>query len=289
MSSIASGQIFKVSIGLIILSTVLMMVMKTLRKLFTKNKKRAILYAIFVLLTFAITGLLSYHKLLNDSPANSFIGFQFLFIGLGSLHVYIMRKFFPDLSKESSSFWSEFVFTLIYVALGLLAFLQVVSRFKAPFSMVFMGSSILFVVPFLFYKLYEFAYLIPVPVYKSWIYPLGQEIKDPTKDELANPRVISFEFKKTSSHNEITNFRVKAPQAMEFGRLFYFFIVDYNERHPESPIEIMNEETKQPSEWVFHFKQHWYSPLKHLNESHTVAANNLKENSVIICSRVSED
>ena len=286
IGNIASGDIFKLSIGLMIIGSLIMMLVTKLRKLFTKNKKRAIVYALIVLITFALTGLLSSSKVLNDTPLNSFFGFQFLFFVLGVLHLYVLRKYFSDLSEDKGAYFPEFLFTLIYVCFGLIAFIQIVNRFKSPFSYIFMSSTILFVLPTLVYKLYEFAMLIPVPIFEGWLFPLSKDIKDPTKEELINPRVISFEFKKTTNDGEITNFRVKAPQAMEFGKLFYFFIIDYNERHPEGLIEISDDKTQEPSPWVFYFKPNWYSPIKHINFTQTVAANNIKEDSVIICRRV---
>jgi len=286
MGNIANGEILKLNVGLIIISTLIMMLMTKLRKLFTKNKKRAFLYALFILATFALTGLLSSSKVLNDTPLNSYFGFQFVFLLLGVLHLYIMRKYFPDLSENKSDFFSEFMFTLAYTCVGLIAFLQIVNRFKSPFSYVFMASTIMFILPTLIYKMYEFAMQIAVPIYKSWIFPLGKNIKDPTKEELINPRVISFEFRKKKGERDITNFRVKAPQAMEFSKLFYFFIIDYNERHPESKIEFLDEKSQQPSSWVFHIKPKWWSPINHINFTQTVDANNIMEDNVIICRRV---
>lgn len=286
MDTVMNNDIIKVNIGLFIVGTLIMTLVASLRKLFTKNKKLAILYALFVLVTFALTGLLSSSKVLNDTPMHSFYGFECVFFALGILHLYILRRYFPALSDDKSEFFPEFLFTLAYTCLGLIAFLQVVSRFRPAFSYMFMASTLLFVLPTLFYKMYEFAMQIALPIYESWLYPLGKEIKDPTKDELAHPRVISFEFRKKEDESKITNFRVKAPQAMEFGKLFHFFIIDYNERHPESEIEILDEKTQQPSSWVFHFKPNWWSSVKHINFNQTVAVNNIKEDSVIICNRV---
>lgn len=285
IGNIANGQVFKLSIGLMIVSTLIMMLVTKLRKLFTKNKKHAIIYALIILVSFALVALLSSSKVLNDTPFNSYLGFEILLFGLGVLHLYVMRKFFPDLSSDKSEFFPEFLFTLAYACLGLIAFVQIVNRFRSPFSYVFMSATLWFIIPTLVYKMYEFAMQIAVPIYKSWIFPLGKDIKDPTKDELSNPSVISFEFSKTFDETDITNFRIKAPQAMEFGKLFYFFIIDYNERHPESKIEF-TEQDSIPSEWVFHFKPNWWTPIKHINFTHTVAANNIKEDSVIICRRV---
>lgn len=286
MGNISNGDILKLNIGLFVISTVIMMLVTKLRKLFTKNKKRAIIYAIIILATFALTGLLSSSKVLNDTPLNSFYGFEFIFFGLGILHLYILRKYFPALSEDKSEFFPEFLFTLAYVSLGLIAFLQVVNRFRSPFSYVFISSALLFVIPTLVFKMYEFAMLIPVPIYKIWLFPLNKDIKDPTIAELAHPRVISFEFRKKEIESDITNFKVKAPINMEFGKLFYFFIIDYNAREPGNNIETLDEKTQQPCGWVFHFKPNWWSPLQHIDFSNTIAANHIKEDSVIICRRV---
>ncbi|MGJ8667122.1 MAG: TssN family type VI secretion system protein [Patiriisocius sp.] len=286
IGNIANGEIFKLSIGLLILSSIIMMLVTKVRKVFTKNKKKAILYALFILATFAATALLSSSKILNDTPINSFYGFQVLFLLLGILHLWFVRKYFPALNDDPSDFFTEFLFAFAYCALGLIAFTNVVNRFKSPFSYVFIGSVLWFIIPTLVYKLYEFATQIPLPVFDSWYFPIGKDIKDPTKDELANPKVISFEFKKKDSLSDVTNFRIKAPQSMEFGKLFYFFLIDYNERHPEGQIDIVDTNTQQPSGWVFHVKPKWYQGIKHINFNHTVAASAINEDDVIICRRV---
>lgn len=285
LSNLANGGAFKMSLGLFIIGTMIMMLMTKLRKLFTKNKKQAIIYLIFVLLTFALVGLLSSSKVLNDTPLNSFFGFQFMFLGLGSLHLFILRKYFSELSKNKKHFFSEFLFTIAFLLIGLIAFHNVVGRFRAPFSLIFMASSIFFLIPLLFYKLYEFALQIPVPIYNQWLYPVGENIKDPTKKELQNPLVISFEFQKKPDENDITNFRVKAPENMEFGKLFYFFINDYNEKHPESKIDFLKSDNQEPHGWIFYYKPNWWSSLKHISFDNTISWNNIKEDNVIICQR----
>jgi len=288
LSNLASGGAFKMSLGLFIISALIMMLMSKLRKLFTKNKKQAIIYLIFVLITFALVGLLSSSKVLNDTPLNSFYGFQFMFLCLGALHLFVLRKYFNELSKKKTDFFSEFLFTIAFLLVGLIAFYNVVGRFKAPFSLIFMASSIVYLIPLLFYKLYEFALQIPVPIYEQWFYPVDENIKDPTKKELENPLVISFEFQKKPGENDITNFRVKAPENMEFSKLFYFFINDYNERHPESKIDFINPDNLEPQGWIFYFKPNWWSSIKHIGFDKTISWNNIKEDHVIICQRAVE-
>ncbi|MFD2726298.1 TssN family type VI secretion system protein [Hyunsoonleella rubra] len=286
VANMINGNVFKLSFGFFLVSSILFGVVKRIRQIFAKNKKQAILYLLFILVTFALTALLSSSKVLNDTPLSSFIGMQILFFMLGVLHLFVMDKYFPDLKKDKTSFFYEFLFTIIVLLIGLIAYMNVVDRFRPAFSILFLGSSIFFFVPFLFSKLYEFAFKIPVPIYSKWVYPLGKKIKDPTKNELTNPAVISLEFQKTSEDRDIVNFRIKAPENMDFGKLFYFFINDYNERHPESTIEFLDKSTMQPHEWIFFFKPNWLAQIKHIDYAKTISNNNIKENDVIVCKRV---
>lgn len=289
LNRIIQGDAFKLSIVFFIIGSLIMILVTKLRKLFTKNKKRAIVYAIVIFISFALVGLLSSSKVLNDTPLNSFIGFEVLFILLGSLHIFILRTYFEELSEDKSEFFPEFLFSLAFLCIGLIAFFNVTDKFRAPFKFLFLAASIAFMVPILLYKLYEFAMLIPIPVFKQWVYPVDENIKDPTSKELENPLVISFEFQKKQDQEELTNFRVKAPESMEFGKLFYFFINDYNERHPESTIEFLDALDRNPIGWIFYYKPHWWSGIKHVNFSKTVEGNYIKEDHVIVCQRVDNE
>ena len=148
----------------------------------------------------------------------------------------------------------------------------------------FLGASICFIIPYFIVKLYEFAVSIPVSIYKQWEYPLNKNIKDPKEHELKNPVVISFEFNKEIDSSDITHFRLKAPEEMEFGKLFYFFINDYNERHPESQIMHLDKDNK-PYGWVFYSKPNFMGNRKHFDFNKTVSSNKIKENDLIICQR----
>ncbi|WP_452224809.1 TssN family type VI secretion system protein [Lacinutrix chionoecetis] len=288
-SSLLNGNAFKISILMLIVGSVIMMLFTKVRKVFSKQKKQAIFYAIFILITFALVGFISSSKFLNDTALNSFIGMQIVFLLLGILHLFIMRKYFDSLSESKSDFFSEFLFTIAITLIGLFAFLNVVTRFRESINYTFMSSAVFFIVPFLTYKLYEFSLLIPVPVYKKWFYPLEVDVKEPTKKELENPLVISFEFQKKEDLPDITNFRVKAPENMEFGKLFYFFINDYNERHPESTIDYLDFKTSEPHGWIFYRKPNWIRSLRHINFAKTVAGNDIREDHVIVCQRATTD
>lgn len=286
IKGIFQGDIIKISILFFLVSSFFMLILKDVRKLFTKSKKKAIIYAVVVLIVFALTALLSSSKVLNNTILNSFIGFQVLFLIFGSLHVFVLRTFFKDLSKDKSNFFNEFFFTLGYVFIGLIVFFKITNNFKPLYSFAFLSSVLTFVLPLLFYKLFEFSLLIPIKIYKKWLYPTEENIKEPTLEELRNPLVISFEFKKKGDDDdEVTNFRVKAPEHLNFGKLFYFFLNDYNERHPEEKIKCFSED-ESPYEWAFYRRPSLLRAIKYLDYSKTVNLNNLKEDDVIICERV---
>ena len=289
ISGLLSGNAFKISILLFIVGSVIMMLFTKVRKVFTKQKKQAILYAIFILITFALVGFISSSKFLNDTALNSFIGMQIVFLLLGILHLYIMRKIFDSLSEDKSDFFSEFLFTMAITLIGLFAFLNVVTKFREGINYTFLASAIFFIVPYLVYKLFEYSLLIPVPVFKKWFYPLEVDVKEPTKKELQNPLVISFEFQKKQDLPDVTNFRVKAPENMEFGKLFYFFINDYNERHPEIRIDFLDYNTQEPHGWIFYKKPSWIRSLRHINFSKSVLGNDIKEDYVIVCQRTNSN
>ncbi len=283
--TVINTDAFKIGVVLLVITVILMGFVTGLKKLFTKNRKKFFLYILVVLLLFGATALLGNENVLNNVPLNNFISFQVVFLILGVLHVLALRKFFPDLSETRTSFWSEFLYTIVTVCMGLMSFMFVIGLYKPAYTYIFLASVIAFVIPFTVVKLYEFAVSIPVSVYKKWFYPIDKKVKDPKDEELINPLVISFEFNKGKSMDEISNFRLKAPERMEFGKLFYFFINDYNERHPGGEINYIDEKNN-PSGWIFYSKPNWLGFQKFINFNKTVEANNIKENDVIICRRV---
>ena len=147
------------------------------------------------------------------------------------------------------------------------------------------GSLLLFVIPFLVYHTFDKAISIPPKIIKEWYYPVDREIEEPDDSKLKNLLVISFEFQKKTNDEHITNFRAKAPSDMEFGQLFYYFINDYNERHPNSKIQFING-SGEPQGWIFYKKPNWRSVMtRYINADKSIYNNHIKENDVIICAR----
>lgn len=285
MTSLLNGNVFKLGIILFLVSSLLMILVSKVRKIFAKNKAQTIVYLIILLVLFAATGLLNYEKILNDSPLNSYVGTELIFFILGIVHIFVLRTYFKELSENKSDFFGEVVCTIIFVGIALLAFIYVVGRFREPFVFLYASAGLTFIIPLLILKMYEFAALIPVPIYKKWFYPVNKDIKEPKSNELNNPLVISFQFEKKYGDKEISRFKVKAPEEMEFGRLFYFFVDDYNELHPEDKIDVL-ENDGSITGWIFYFKPRWWNSIRHIDANKTVQWNKIREDNNIVVQRI---
>lgn len=283
--TVMSPAFLKLGLVMLTLGALLMGVVTSMRKLVKKNKKVFFIYTICLIIAFAGVAWLSDDRVLQNSPLGNFVSFQFLFFLLGVVHVWLLRNFFKGIHEKTTDFWAEFLYTIISTIFGLVGFVIVSQLFKVDYTLIFTAAAIFFILPFMIVKVYEYSISIPVPIYKSWQYPTDSTIKDPTSDELKNPRVISFEFSKDSQNDAITNFKLKAPEQMELGKLFYFFVNDYNERHPEERIAFLNT-NNTASRWMFYSKANWLGSRTFYNFNKTVDANKIEENDVIICKRI---
>jgi hypothetical protein len=251
---------------------------------FTPYKRQTIVYGIVAVLLFALVALLAYPSLIN-SPMTSFIVFQACFLALGIAHILFTRINLAWVT-ENKALPLNIIFTLLVGILGTIVFLMVhqwINKDGMPLTMA--ASIIFFLVPFLFFQTYRKAAAIPPKIVKEWYYPVGQEIDEPEDNKLKDPLVISFEFQKQISDKSSTNFRAKAPVNMEFGELFYYFINDYNERHPNSKVQVTDVKGKAYG-WVFYKKSDWKTFFtKYIDSEKTVRANHIRENEIIICAR----
>lgn len=250
----------------------------------TKYKKHIIIHTILVAFGAALWGTIGW--MLNESPRLLFsiAQFLFLFLGLGhTLGVYLHQPW-----SSRSGFKKELFFTLSQFVIATLAF-SFVLIFTLPesYRLIFTLSTLPFLIPFLFMKLFDFTMMIPMRIYKRWYYPVGEEMPDADEIDMTKPIVLAFQFQKKMSDNSYTNFRAKAPQRLVFGQLFFFFINDYNERHPESIIEYLDPQ-HNPSGWVFYVKNPWWKPNRFIDPHLTIQENELKEDDIVICTRVYE-
>jgi hypothetical protein len=273
-------------IFLLIVAVTLLSLTLTRVKEASKYKKATIIYMIITAFCIGLTGLTGALGILVDLT-EFFIVTQVLILILGTLHVYLLYKLVPWSSKNKFS-W-EFLFSVAVASLGSIFFLLVYNFILElhALQLVMLAALAWFFVPFFFVQAFNRYLVIPVRIFKKWYYPVGKEISDPLDSELVSLLVVSFVFHKKMNAKDITTFRAKAPAHMVFGRLFYYFVNDYNDRHREDPIEFLDPENR-PYGWVFHHKPNLLGIKRYIDPDHIITDNHIKENSVIICHRIKE-
>jgi hypothetical protein len=273
-----------IAIFFIIALTLLLFVL-TQAKEAAKYKNATIIYLVITALCIGIACLTGFLGLIDDH-FTFFIVIQALFLIIGSLNAWLLYRLLPWASKDK--FIWEFLFTFVIACFGAI-FSMLVFTFLlhiAAFQYVMLSALAWFFVPFFFAQAYNRYLAIPSRIYKTWQYPVGREISDPLDSELVSLFVISFVFHKKMNDPEITTFRAKAPAKMVFGRLFFYFLNDYNDRHRESPIEFLDLD-HHPYGWIFYHKP-WWIKRRYIDPDLFINRNHIRENSVIYCQRIKE-
>jgi hypothetical protein len=210
---------------------------------------------------------------------------QLVIVVIGTLHVLLAPKILPW--HPGQLFSMQLVFILCILLFGyFFSNLSFTFLVESNVEMVWYLSLLWFLVPVLLNQTIIKVLEIPPKEFKRWEYPMNITIPDPTDEEMENPVVISFEFKKNTDSEQVTTFRAKAPVGMALGRLFFFFINDYNSRHPEGTIRFMDENNR-PYPWIFYKVTHKFFGLKTaLDPEDSIYKSNIKENDVLLCNRV---
>ena len=250
---------------------------------FRQDKKRYFIYILIQGLIFLIFGAILYN--LKGTTLNArFISTQVYMLIAGSVHLILFRSHFKRF--DSKAIYKEIVIAII-TAIFLSAFLiMIVVHFRELIYLPYMlGTMLIFLLPTLCYSLFETAVSIPVKLHKRWFYPVNNRYPNPQASDMRNIIILNLVFQKKDGDKHITNFKVKAPRAFEFGRLFYYFINDYNEKNPNSQIHYLDN-NGEPYGWYFYSKPAWFSASTYIDTEHAIDTNNIKDGETIICQRI---
>jgi Type VI secretion system, TssN len=255
-----------------------------IRGSFQPYLKACVIYLLVASVLFALVGFVGIGSLFFY-PLRAYIGLQLIFILLGALHIYYLPKIM-DWATDEKAFLMVLLFTVAIAAFGFMFFVVIFKWMNNDGYHYIAGSAALFFIfPLFVHETFLKAVAISPKIFTEWYYPVNQEVLEPDDDKLKNMLVISFEFQKKLNDKHFTNFRAKAPRDMEFGQLFYYFINDYSERHPNSKIEIADK-NMDPYGWIFYKKPRWYTiNTVYISSEKTFYANRIKENEVIVCRR----
>lgn len=256
-------------------------------KRITMLKKYGLASVIYILL---ISLLLSFPTLFNLFRLNLneiiiLIFAQVFILIIGILHIVIIPETLPWYKVQPFNLQLLFIICVLFLAF-FFSNLSLSDLQKQQLPLVWYLSLLWFLIPVLLSKTVDELLNVPPKVFKLWYYSVGKDIDDPSDEELENPVVISFIFKKNVNSNELTTFRAKAPVGMAIGRLFYFFINDYNDRHPEAAVSF-KKDTNEPYGWIFKKVRNRLLGLTEvIDPDSSVYSNEIRENDVLYCQRI---
>tara|TARA_R110001583_G_scaffold141721_4_gene293922 strand:- start:200 stop:1021 length:822 start_codon:yes stop_codon:yes gene_type:complete len=211
----------------------------------------------------------------------SMLGFTAI---MGALNVFFYRNIFEKFDSHNQL--KELVFAFITGLVLMVPIIMIGTHFNdiqyLPYYFLVLAS---FAFPTSFFVLYKYAISIPVKLYTKWYYPLGNKYDSPKHHELNNMIVLNFMFHKNTKSPNMTSFKAKAPKDMAFGRLFYFFLNDYNDKKTTTKIELTTA-SGDPYGWYFYSKPKWYGASKHIDPERSVEENNLKDSDTVVCQRI---
>lgn len=268
-------------------SIILLNIVKQFAQGFAASGKKPVIYGTFssVIASAAAYGC----TFVNKHLFTVFWLLSSLFLLFGIIHmVLIHKRYFSSYQQDNTKVLiGEILFALSVVLFTIVVFssLQYFLQNKDFLFYPMMMSTLAFFIPVLVMQTFQAAYDIPSPVYSTWAYPLNQTIDLPPENPREKILVIGFEIRKKFADTRRTYFRAKAPENMELGQLFYFFINDYNELQSETPIEFADKNF-EADEWWFRKKIKWYQSLYVLDPAMSVKDNGIVENTVIICERI---
>lgn len=242
--------------------------------------KAVVIYSFLFLLFFSLLGLMGLSKM--EKPLRMFINMQCATLALGVLHTVLLFKI--NRWPKRDSFWPELVFTVFVGCIGFIGFTWVFGYLNGnAYLYLFATSAILFPVPFLFIKTFDYAMQIPALDYPKWHYSQDAvpEIESLPDDKVI---IVALEFYRNVGDNAPVKSRAKAPLRMEFGSYFALFINEYNEANIGKNISYLDQ-SHQSFGWTFYRKPRWWQLKRHIDFKNTLDENKLKENDVIVAQR----
>jgi len=287
IKQLLAGDLNVISVILLLFGAILFGFIKKLKSLFSHNKKKMLIYLLLTLLAYAITGLFTIDGVIAQPLIANYLSVQIAFLGFGILHIWALERFFDW--QEDNKVGAQIALSLVCGLVGSIGFIQVAGRIGIQeLKLFFWSGIILFFFPILFRSLFYAAMRIPIAIYQKWHYPVDRHFSAPDRNELRNPFLVSIEIEKEAFSGVVSRLRVKAPENMSFGNFFYHFLNDYNRKHPESPIEFLDD-AKAPYGWTFHIKPRFVGKWAQVNYEQTISFNKIKENRIVLCERVKEN
>ncbi|WP_449399636.1 TssN family type VI secretion system protein [Chryseobacterium wanjuense] len=251
-----------------------------------KYKSKFYTYVFAFAFVYAIAALLGYNRLFSDDNLYEFVFYQISSLVLGIFHCSLYRSVFNKF--DSKKVGTEYLFALVSVVYAVIPFSLIYSFLNgSDLVYLMLGHFMVFFIPTFLNDTFNRAMQIPPKIYKTWQFPENyRELAGVDDEEMRDLVVFTFLMDKDKDASKYSIYRAKDPTRIDFGRLFYSFIMDYNERHSEN--QIQTEDENGLFSWVFFLQPKWYESTKYIDPDLTLYMNGIEENSVIFCMRTTE-
>lgn len=248
-----------------------------------KYRSRFYVYVFSLAFIYALIALLGYNKLFQGNNLYEFIFYQICSLVTGIIHCYAYRAYFDRFGSRKAA--NEYFFALLSTCYAAVPFMLIYTFLNGTdLAYLMLGHFIVFFVPTFLNDTFNRAMSIPPKVYVTWQFPENyKETIGLSDNEWQDMVVFSYIMEKDKKARKYSVYRAKGPTRIDFGRLFYNFVEDYNQRHPGDQIEI-EDETGLFS-WVFFLQPKWYESTKYIDPNLTLYMNGIEENSVVFCMR----
>ncbi|AZA53419.1 TssN family type VI secretion system protein [Chryseobacterium sp. G0201] len=251
-----------------------------------KYKGKFYTYLFSFAFVYATVALLGYNKLFSNDNLYEFIFYQFSSLIMGIIHCILYRDIFNKF--DSQKIGTEYLFAMIAVLYALIPFSLIYTFLNSSdFVYLMLGHFIIFFIPTFLNDTFNRAMSIPPKIYKTWKFPQNYMDDNGLSDEEMRDMVVfTFLMDKDKNAKKYSVYRAKGPTRVDFGRLFYNFVLDYNDKHPGGQIQI--EDQNGLFNWVFFLQPKWYEATKYVDPDLTLYMNGIEENSVVFCLRTEQ-
>lgn len=269
---------------IIILSVIISMLLKDKVPNFKQTYKRKFyIYIGFMFIIYALVAFLGNNKLLEDI-SDEFICYQIFSLILGIAHTFFYRTYFNRFDKPNE-FGIELLFCLITILIASIPFIIVYTLLNGTtYLYLILTHFIVFFIPTWINSTFNYMISIPPKIYVTWELPLNENAFAPLAKEEFRDLIVLKLLVRRAEGEEYSSYRVKGPIRVDFGRLFFHFVMDYNDRRPEEPIQV--EENGLSFEWVFFLRSGFLNQTKYIDPKMPLYMNGIEENSIIVCQRV---
>jgi Type VI secretion system, TssN len=271
-----------------------------------QNDRRTILYPIFLFLIGSLLGVILYFGSRND-PMNEpmfYIIMQFAFFLIGLFHNWwIYKKLFwtkrDTYKAERDSILPEFIYTLtsmFLVVAGLIVSFGFFSGFVKTGN--YWAIGILFILPFLFIKTYDFLNQIPKRDFsKKWTFSSERIGED--NWEWANETWVNFEVKETREAERLKSgrtarFRILVPRKVPLREMYRLAVREYNKQGPDVVVQDLGFERNNEGrfwwlfsiKWVWNRPNTWFRKMRYLDPFASSVGNEILTTDTIVARRM---